>query len=132
MRINLPMEFQSVTPGEIASAAREAFQPKRKWKKNKTLKWIDKETCESLLGTSCEVRAELWNLICPQAMISRSAQPKHLLSALFFMKNCATEEVSTRVIGGADKETFRDWCWIFIAAISRLKNDVVSFACELK
>ena len=58
MRLNLPTEFQLITPGEIASAAREAFQPKRKWNKNKTLKWIDKEICRSLLGTSYEVCAE--------------------------------------------------------------------------
>jgi hypothetical protein len=128
MRLNLlPAQFPSITPSELAAVAREVFQPKRKWNENKTLKRIDQEICRSLLGTSYEVSAELWNLIDPQSTISRYAQPKHLLWALILMKNYSTEEVSSRVVGGVDKETFRDWCWVFITAISGLKSDVVSF-----
>jgi hypothetical protein len=122
MRLECPF----ITPTEYAVIARDVFSPKNKGYKNKSLKWIDKEICESLIGVSYDICAELWNLINPLVSASKNAKPKHLLWTLLFLKNYSTEEVSTRVVGGADKKTFREWCWIFIEAIAKLEPEVVS------
>jgi hypothetical protein len=121
MRLHNPF----TTPSEMAVIARDVFSPKNKGYKNKTLKWIDKEICESLIGTSYEVASELWNLINPLTSVSIHSKPKHLFWALYFKCNYTTESVSTRVVGGADKKTFRDWCWLFIEAIANLKSQVI-------
>jgi hypothetical protein len=120
------IQFPSITPLEYAGIAREVFEKKRKGYKNKTTKWIDKEICQSMIGTSYGICAELWNLINPTLSVSPDAHPKHLLWALLLMKNYSTEGMNVRVIGGADVQTFRKWSWLFIDAMAKLLPEVVS------
>ena len=111
------------SPTDFAKVARAEFARRDKGHKNKTFKWVDKEICSSLIGTSHEVCSELWNLSQPLQNVSKSAEPKHLLWSLFFMKSHSVEAVSTRVVG-VDNKTFRKWAWIFVFAIKSLKSEV--------
>jgi hypothetical protein len=119
------IQIQSITPAEYADIARNIFKKKNGYK-NKTTTRLDNEICQSLIGTSYEICAELWNLINPVLSVSRNAQPKHLLWALLLMKQYSTEEVNVRLVGGADNKTYRKWSWLFIEAIANLKASVVS------
>jgi hypothetical protein len=122
MRIEIP----TITPDAYATIAREVFAKRNKGYKNKTTKWIDKEICESLIGTSFEVCSELWNLINPLVTISPDAKPKHLLWALLFLKNYCIEKINARLVGGVDAKTFRKWSWLFVEGVAKLKDSVVS------
>jgi hypothetical protein len=120
------IQFPSITPAEHAKIARDTFK-KKNGCKNKTTTRLDHEICQSLIGTSYEICAELWNLINPVLSVSRDAQPKHLLWGLLLMKQCSTEEVNARLVGGADNKTHRKWSWLFIEqAIANLKASVAS------
>lgn len=116
----------AMSPAEFAVVARAVFAPRDPGYRNKTFARVDKEICESLIGASYEICAELWNLINPVATMSKDAKAKHLLWALLLMMNYATEVLNTRVVGGVDVQTFRKWSWLFIDAIAGLKNQVVS------
>lgn len=98
--------------------------------KNKTNAALDQEICESLIGTTYEVAAEIWNLIDPVGnhdKFPEGAHPKHLFWSLCFLKNYPTEAILIRVVGFPDKKTLRKWLWIFIPAIAGLKGQVVSY-----
>eukprot|EP00980_Cylindrotheca_fusiformis_P021098 scaffold8090_cov82-Cylindrotheca_fusiformis.AAC.11 len=112
-------------PSDFESAALEVFEPKKPRNKNKRTEKIHDEICESLIGTSYEICAELWNLINPVNTISKSSRPKHLLWTLLFLRTYNTENVNTRLVGGADNETFRNWCWHFVGAIAALEHEVI-------
>ena len=90
-------------PADFSKLAREEFALRDKEHKNKTFKWVDKEICSSLIGTSYEVCSELWNLIDPLKNVSQSAEPKHLLWSLFFVKSYSVESVNRRVVGGVER-----------------------------
>jgi hypothetical protein len=122
------MKFPTaVTPNVLGAIAREIFSKETGYS-NKTAKALDKEICESLIGTSYAVCSELWNLINPSETEElESAHPKHLFWALLFLKCYCTEPILTRVVGGVDGKTFRKWTWGFVEAIAGLKPRVVSF-----
>ncbi len=63
------MEFHTMTPAMFATVAREVFDKKTGYS-NKTIRALDNEICESLIGTSYEVCSELWNLISPTLPLS--------------------------------------------------------------
>ena len=124
------MLFPHLSTELCGRLAREEFgNPKAN--KNKTDAALDKEICESLIGTTYEVAAELWNLIDPVTHCDKfsGAHPKHLFWSLLFLKNYCTEPVLIRVVGFVDKKTLQKWVWIFVRAIADLKPDVVSLLC---
>ncbi|CAJ1955890.1 unnamed protein product [Cylindrotheca closterium] len=63
--------------------------------KNKTDACLDKEICESLIGTTYKVAAKLWNMISPleNDQIPQGAHPNHLFWTLCFLKNYCTETI---------------------------------------
>lgn len=52
-------------------------------------------------------------------------EPKHLLMALYFLRNYPNESQMAAQFGH-DEKTIRKWVWIFVETIAHLKNDVVS------
>lgn len=129
------MRFDIVSPQICAELAREIFE-KNPGYKNKTSAALDKEICQSLIGTTYNICSELWNHIDPlhntqlqqahpRVNLSK-AHPKHLFWALVFLKVYDTESVLTRLVGGVDNKTFRNWSWAFVDGISSLKPRVVS------
>jgi hypothetical protein len=119
------MRFPTLTPEVCANLARDAFG-KPNWQKRKSFKGLDKEICRSLLGTSYNVCSEIWNLIDPSTKNElQGAEPKHMFWALVFLNVYATEPVLTRVVGGPDDKTFREWTWKFVREIAGLKPKVV-------
>ena len=119
-------------PADFAKLAREQFAKRDKEHRNRTFKWVDKEICSSLIGTSHEVCSELWNLIQPLKNVSQSAEPKNLLWSLFFMKSCSVESVTRRVVGGVDNKTFRKWAWAFAFAVKDIKSEVIIWASHFR
>jgi hypothetical protein len=101
-----------MTPAMFATVAREVFDKKTGYS-NKTIRALDNEICESLIGTSYEVCSELWNLISPTDTVNlKGGHPKHLLWALLFLKCYCIEPILTRVVGGVDGKTFRKLCCV--------------------
>jgi hypothetical protein len=122
------MEFQTVTPDVCAAIAHESFSKETGYR-NKTTKALDKEICESLIGTYYDVCSKLWNLINPSEIEElEGAHPKHLLWALLFLKCYCTMPILTQVVGGVDEKTFSaSGLGIFVEAVAGLKPRVVSF-----
>ena len=120
------MRYPSLTPEQCGELAREEFGVALY--RNKTNKALDKEICQSLIGTSYLVCSELWNYIEPHDKDElKNAHPKHLFWALLFLKTYCTESILRRVVGGGvDGGTFRDWSWKFVDEIFALKPRVVS------
>jgi hypothetical protein len=70
---------------------------------NKTTKALDKEICQSEIGTLYVVCSELWNYIDPQDNDDlKNAEPKHLFWALLFLTTYSMEPVLRQVVGGVD------------------------------
>ena len=121
------MLFPSLSEELCGELARDLFgNPNAN--KNKTNAALDKEICESLIGTPYRVAAELWNMINPleNDQIPPGAHPNHLFWTLCFLKNYCTEPVMVRLVGFVDPKTFRKWVWIFVPAIAAQRVDVVS------
>ena len=114
-----------MTPENFAEVARVVFARRDGGYKNKTQAAEDKEICQSFIGTSFEVCAELWGLISLTQTLPNGAKPKHLLWALLHMKNYATDSMSARVVGGVCVETFRKWSQSFVSVLNNLEGEVV-------
>jgi hypothetical protein len=122
------MLFPTLTPDVCATLARDEFDIPGGYK-NKTYKAIDKEICQSLIGTSYVVCSELWNLIDPQNDEDlKNAHPKHLFWGLLLLKTYCTGPVLKHIVGCNDAGTFRYWSWLFANKIASLKPTVVSVA----
>ncbi|CAJ1939791.1 unnamed protein product [Cylindrotheca closterium] len=122
------MLFPSLSEELCGELARDLFgNPNAN--KNKTNAALDKEICESLIGTPYRVAAELWNMINPleNDQIPQEAHPNHLLWTLCFLKNYCSEPVMVRLVGFVDPKTFRKWVWIFIPAIAAQRVDVIKW-----
>lgn len=122
------MKFPTLTPSLCASLARDVFS-KNTGYSNKTNKALDQEICKSLLGTSYTVCSEIWNLVNPlesDVLQLQKAHPRHLFWALLFLNCYCTIPILTRVVGGVDDKTFREWSWLFVKEIANLKPRVVS------
>lgn len=63
--------------------------------------------------------SQLWQKLQSAEVLPENALPKHLLWALFFLKNYATETVGSS-FANVTKKTFRKWCWILVRQISEL------------
>lgn len=115
-----------LTPEICASLARDEFRkPGYQCKTNKAL---DKEICQSLIGTTYPVCCEIWNMIEPSSKARlKGAQVRHLFWALLLLKNYCTEPILTRVVGGVDAGTYRKWAWLFVDEIALLKSRVIIF-----
>ena len=79
-------------------------------------------------GCHWDTCADIWNLLHhPTDSIDVAGKkPKHLLWALFFAKNYATESVNKKMVCTSPK-TLRKWAWIFLQHIADLHSEVVSF-----
>jgi len=79
----------------------------------------------SMFGTTPAVCASTWNLLD----LPPDAEPKHLLWALFFVKQHPKWAVIGKVTG-ASKPTFKKWAWFFIIKVHDLHPHLVgNFAC---
>ena len=70
-----------------------------------------------LFGVSPLVIVHLWTLLFP--VIPKSAEPRHVLWGLLFLKSYANEVVLS-AITGADEKTQRHWIWTITTAIANL------------
>ena len=106
--------------GFIKATARETLS----WPANEKWDSVDKDTlfC-SFFGAPSDVVADLWNQIQPAD--EASANPKHLLWALLFLKVWSSKEVHCCLVGWPSARTFRKWSWCFIGKTAELKNDVI-------
>ena len=76
---------------------------------------------KSMFGTTPIVTAIAWEKCSPHVP---GADPKHLLWAMLFLKQYASEEVHS-AMADCDEKTFRKWCWHYVG---RLQNiSVVMF-----
>jgi len=126
------MKFETIEVDSLAEIARDMFQ-KQGGYNNKTLKALDEEIQESLIGVPYVVAAEAWNLIEPSAKENlRGSHPKHLLWTLVQLKCYCIEPVATRLVGGVDSKTFAKWTTLFRAELSALLPNVILWAKRLK
>ena len=72
---------------------------------------------KALFGVSSEICAILWE----ELKVARltNSKPVHLLWALLFLKNYATEDVNCE-IASVDPKTFRKWVWVILKAMSNI------------
>ena len=88
-----------MTPDLCAQHARDLFK-KDTGCSNKTNKELDKDICESLIGTTYPVALELWNLInLAKIEALLNAHINHLFWALLFIKCYCIEPILTRLVG---------------------------------
>jgi hypothetical protein len=74
-----------------------------------------------LFGVSPANCSRLWDLI--KLSLPPRASPRHLLWALFFLKQYAHEVVNAN-FAQCDEKTFRKWCWIVLTSLADV--DLVS------
>lgn len=77
-------------------------------------------------GISPDVCSSIWLLLSEKPS---SAEPKHLLWCLFFLKNYNKEHVNA-AIANVDEKTFRLWTWRFINLLAELR--VIKFDFKTK
>ena len=106
----------AITADEFKAIANEVLRKNP----NRTDKEQER-TWDEYFGTSSVVAAELWNNINPTITVDPKSKPKHLLWALLFLKQYATESVHCSIVGIQDQKTFRLWSWRFVRAIANLK-----------
>jgi len=89
----------------------------------------------TLFQVTPEVVSEVWGRIGidrdnPTIPEDQTAELKHLLWAILFLKTNSNDTDLAGKVGGPDggvsETTFRKWKWIFIEKISYLETDVVS------
>ena len=66
-----------------------------------------------LFGVSPFVCSIIWNKLLAGHHIPESAEPKHLLCSLLFLKSYPTETLC-HIVMRMDEKTFRNWAWIFV------------------
>lgn len=76
-------------------------------------------------GISPNVCAILWKKIKDKPP---TAEPRHFLWSLLFLKQYNKEHVNAAIVG-VDEKTFRKWSWTFIYLLAEL--NVVSFKCKI-
>lgn len=81
-------------------------------------------------GTMPEQCVWIWNELNPCRTMGKSAHPRHLLWALYFLRVYPTEKMGRSAVaestGHVDEKTWRKWTQIFVKAISFLESRVVS------
>ena len=75
----------------------------------------------SAFGLTADLCKKLWDLIgrIADQSIRVQARPKHMLWALFFLKQYSINDINS-AISGADEKMFRKWSWCFIKLIAEL------------
>lgn len=81
----------------------------------------DESTFKSYFGVSSVVAALMWNSIKPP----HKSKPKHLLWALYFLRQYPEEHKCAHAMG-CTKNTLKKWIWPIIDAIALLKEKYVS------
>jgi hypothetical protein len=84
----------------------------------------DKLRFRQMFGTDPHICAIMWNKIHPWQTISADARPQHLLWALLFLNQYATEAFNCAITGCSEK-TFKKWSTLFIDKVSSLKNETI-------
>ena len=74
----------------------------------------------------CIVWREIFEDAEEASRLNKSAQTKHLLRAILFMKEYAKERVHASMCK-CDEKTFRKWSWRFVEAISYLDEKYVYY-----
>ena len=91
------------------------------WRSSPMLSTTTHRRFWSAFGLTANLCKCLWNLIgeiADQTSLVQ-ARPKHLLWALFFLKQYSSSEINSG-ISGSDEKTFRKWSWCFVKLISEL------------
>ena len=98
-----------------------------RWPTNRKWTSEDKDMrFKSIFGVSSRVTAKLWNRIMRSCETDRTAEPKHLLWALAFLKNHSPCEILCCIVGWPNSKTFSKWAWYFVGKIAELKDELIS------
>jgi len=68
----------------------------------------------------------LWNLLYTMGYLPEGGTIEHLLWMLMFMKMYPIRKQMSVLCGGADKDTWAKWVFIFLDAVACLEPHVVS------
>ena len=77
----------------------------------------------STFGTTPNIIYLIWQNIEPS--LASESRYFHLLWALMFLKLYNNENVSAGMVGGVSEKTFRRHVWTVLAAIDKIKKDVI-------
>ena len=78
----------------------------------------------STFGTTPNIINQIWHRIEP--LLASESRHRHLLWALMFLKLYKNESASSGMMGGVSEKTFRHHVWIVLAAIDKIKSDVIN------
>jgi len=83
------------------------------------------------MSATPEVVADVWSRLGidrddPDVPEDKSAEPKHLLWALLFLKTNLDDHNLSSKCEAVSEPTYRKWKWIFIGKISYLETEIVS------
>jgi hypothetical protein len=75
-------------------------------------------------ATSPLVCSIVWDMLEPEDWAETTAEPKHLLWTMHFMKTYK-KEGDLRGFAKCDEKTVRKWVWLFMERIAALAKEVV-------
>lgn len=87
---------------------------------SKTSIKISNRRYKSFFGASAKICSIIWKIL--KDNVPKGSSEKHLLWALFFLKQYQVEHLR-RVVLKADESTIRKWTWIYVELLANL--DVV-------
>jgi DDE superfamily endonuclease len=122
MSVALGRRMVEITNNEMITVAREVLGMTTEARINAT---AEDKRFRGFFGAPIDVTVIIWNELQP--IDEPSAEPKHLLWALVFLKIYATEEVHCRIVGWPNPKTFRKWSWFFVTKISDMKDAIIVF-----
>jgi hypothetical protein len=81
-------------------------------------------------GTNMSIVSTVWDMLVANGLRPKKSRPKHLLWAIYFLKNYPKQSLGCLVVsastGAANPKTMRKWVWQFIENIADLADKVVS------
>jgi hypothetical protein len=96
---------------------------------------LNERRFRSWFGSNPNVCAQIWEDLLTteiaEARIPLNSDPDYFLMALYFLKVYSTEEHRSGTFGIGER-TVRKWSWYFVAKLSALKAQKVSFLVSLQ
>ena len=94
------------------------------------------DSFREFFGICARLALMTWYRLAHHHLLPDGSRIKHLLWALFFLKQYPTEGVATATVGGSrgkiDPKTFRKWVKSFVFAIAELHPLIVSVSFEIR
>jgi hypothetical protein len=85
----------------------------------------------SFFGAWKEIAKMVWNMLGEGGLCPEKSKPKHLLWALYFLKEYIREGPRCSAVrglkGAINPKTMCKWMWLFLERIAKLVDIVVSF-----